>query len=288
MQGSAVTIGKFDGFHKGHQLLLNTLRQQALDRDLSSVVFKIDSRETQILSDGEQREIMKEMKIDRFIRQLFTADFAKMEAEEFVLDILVRSLHAKVIVVGKDFQFGKNRKGNVSLLEKMSKECGFEVYALDKEEYGDGAISSTRIRQAISEGRVEDAYSMMGHPFGFSGTVEHGKKIGTNLGFPTINIMPGTEKMVPELGVYASHTIVTDENGSSTFNSITNVGNNPTVSDGKTVTVETFIYDFDQDIYGSHVDVELVKFLRQEQKFASFEDLQKQIGRDIETSKKYL
>lgn len=150
MQGSAVTIGKFDGFHKGHQLLLNTLRQRGHLIVIYPLLFLRLIAERPRFFHGEQREIMKEMKIDRFIRQLFTADFAKMEAEEFVLDILVRSLHAKVIVVGKDFQFGKNRKGNVSLLEKMSKECGFEVYALDKEEYGDGAISSTRIRQAIS------------------------------------------------------------------------------------------------------------------------------------------
>lgn len=280
---SAVTIGKFDGFHRGHKILLETLLRESNDNELESVVFKIDTAQTQILSDAEQREIMQEFHVDRFIRQLFTPEFSSIEPDDFVEDILIRKLHMKCLIVGSDFCFGNKRCGNIELLKELSDIYGFKLHVIEKIEDKKSIISSTRIREAITNGDIEEVNTLLGRQFGFQGIVEHGNHIGTTLGFPTINLMPGREKIIPKFGVYSSETILCSDDGTKKiFKSITNVGNNPTIANGLSVTIETFIYNFNSYIYGNRIRVELKKMLRGEKKFRNLEELKKQIAHDIE------
>ncbi len=280
---SAVTIGKFDGFHRGHKILLETLLRESNDNELESVVFKIDTAQTQILSDAEQREIMQEFHVDRFIRQLFTPEFSSIEPDDFVEDILIRKLHMKCLIVGSDFCFGNKRCGNIELLKELSDIYGFKLHVIEKIEDKKSIISSTRIREAITNGDIEEVNTLLGRQFGFQGIVEHGNHIGTTLGFPTINLMPGREKIIPKFGVYSSETILYSDDGTKKiFKSITNVGNNPTIANGLSVTIETFIYNFNSYIYGNRIRVELKKMLRGEKKFRNLEELKKQIAHDIE------
>lgn len=288
---SAITIGKFDGFHRGHQELLRTLCLMAQQEHLRKVVFKIDTRDCQILSGQEQIEVMNSYGIQDFIRQPFTKDFSSLSPERFIREILVDRFHAAEVVVGKDFRFGKDRRGDVDMLAEAGKEFDFHVSALDKvpDRENDCAVSSTEIRHCLTEGRVEEAEKLLNRPFGFKGVVRHGKKIGRTLGFPTINLVPEKEKLIPKNGVYASRTFLeTDEGSFVPFSSITNIGTNPTVSVGQDISIETFLYDFHQDIYGAAIRIQLVHFLRGEKKFDSTEALAARIQKDIQESKKYL
>ena len=224
--GTAVTIGKFDGFHLGHKLLLDKIRTYAEERNVKSICYKLDFGGAAILSPEEQE---------------------------------------------------KHREGNVELLKNLSDKYGFTVEAVEKLKLDGEVVSSTGIRALLEEGDAAGAEKRLGRSYGFSGKVGSGKHLGRSLGFPTVNIVPGESKLLPKFGVYASRTIV----GDSIYGSITNVGIRPSVDDGDTANVETFIYDFSDDIYGEDIRVELLKFIRTEKKFESLDALKDQISADI-------
>ena len=279
--GTAVTIGKFDGFHLGHTLLLQKIKDYAEAHHVESIVYKLDFGGPCILDKKEQEDFVYGFGIDRFIRVPFTPEYASCSPEDFVKNILLKELDAEYVVVGTDFCFGRNRSGNVDVLAKLSEEYGFKTEAVDKLRLDDEIISSTTIRSCIDNGDLTEADRRLGKNYGFSGKVESGKKLGRSLGFPTVNIVPGEEKLLPKFGVYASRTIVEGK----IYGSITNVGIRPSVDDGDTANVETFIYDFSDDIYGEDIRVELLKFIRAERKFESLDALKEQISLDIETAK---
>lgn len=213
----------------------------------------------------------------------FTPEYADVLAEDFVRDIIHEELGAEYVVVGSDFRFGRDRAGDVHLLEELSDKYGFKVKSFDKLVMDGEIVSSTRIRRLLEEGLVDEASKLLGKDYDLTGTVADGKKLGRSLGYPTLNLQFPENKILPRLGVYSSITVISDD----TYNSITNVGRRPSVDDGDEVNIETFIYDFNDDIYGREVSVKLTHFLRDERRFESLEALKDQIAIDIDEASKY-
>ena len=213
----------------------------------------------------------------------FTPEYADVLAEDFVRDIIHEELGAEYVVVGSDFRFGRDRAGDVHLLEELSDKYGFKVKSFDKLVMDGEIVSSTRIRRLLEEGLVDEAAKLLGKDYDLTGTVADGKKLGRSLGYPTLNLQFPENKILPRLGVYSSVTVI----GYDTYNSITNVGRRPSVDDGDEVNIETFIYDFNDDIYGREVSVKLTHFLRDERRFESLEALKDQIAIDIDEASKY-
>ncbi len=299
LKNSIVTLGKFDGNHIGHQLLFETavgLKQP----DYCTVIFTFDvspakvvgktSNASRTILTHEERHFQKYKDgIDYVVEFPFNKKTMSMSPEDFVKEILVDKLDVKTIVVGEDFCFGKNRSGNVQTLMELGKEYGFTVNALKKvtyqpKDYSEPQeVSSTLIKEEILKGNMEDVNVMLGGPFTMVSEVLQGKKVGRQMGFPTINFDAPDEKILPPNGVYATKTKVNGE----LYNSITNVGNRPTFDDGEFRNVETNIFDFDGDAYGTIAEVMFYKFIRPERKFNSPEELMEEIGRNKEEVKSF-
>lgn len=281
--GTALTIGKFDGFHKGHRLLLQEISDYSAKTGAEAVCYKLEFGGDSILSREEQEKVISGYGISRLCRVEFTPEYADVLAEDFVRDIIHEELGAEYVVVGSDFRFGRDRAGDVHLLEELSDKYGFKVKSFDKLVMDGEIVSSTRIRHLLEEGLVDEASKLLGKDYDLTGTVADGKKLGRSLGYPTLNLQFPENKILPRLGVYSSVTVIGDD----TYNSITNVGRRPSVDDGDEVNIETFIYDFNDDIYGREVSVKLTHFLRDERRFESLEALKDQIAIDIDGASKY-
>lgn len=281
--GTALTIGKFDGFHKGHRLLLQEISDYSAKTGAEAVCYKLEFGGDSILSREEQEKVISGYGISRLCRVEFTPEYADVLAEDFVRDIIHEELGAEYVVVGSDFRFGRDRAGDVHLLEELSDKYGFKVKSFDKLVMDGEIVSSTRIRRLLEEGLVDEASKLLGKDYDLTGTVADGKKLGRSLGYPTLNLQFPENKILPRLGVYSSITVISDD----TYNSITNVGRRPSVDDGDEVNIETFIYDFNDDIYGREVSVKLTHFLRDERRFESLEALKDQIAIDIDEASKY-
>ena len=288
---TVVTIGKFDGEHKGHQKIFSTMLRIASELGYHTAVFTFgtppaavvggDAR-PQINTNAERRERLREAGIEYIVEYPFTPEIASMSGEAFVRDILIGKMNMKAIVAGPDCAFGKNRSGNADLLRRMGPECGFLTEIIEKEKFGGRDISSTYIREELRNGNVEKANTLLGAVYSVEGIITHGNGIGKRrLGFPTVNLEVPADKLLPRFGVYA--TEVTFENGVS-VRGITNVGENPTVSEDRLnhrVRIETFLLDFSGDVYGEKICIRFFRFLRPEQKFGSLEELRVQIAKDI-------
>ena len=281
--GTALTIGKFDGFHKGHRLLLQEISDYSAKTGAEAVCYKLEFGGDSILSREEQEKVISGYGISRLCRVEFTPEYADVLAEDFVRDIIHEELGAEYVVVGSDFRFGRDRAGDVHLLEELSDKYGYKVKSFDKLVMDGEIVSSTRIRRLLEEGLVDEAAKLLGKDYDLTGTVADGKKLGRSLGYPTLNLQFPENKILPRLGVYSSITVIGDD----TYNSITNVGRRPSVDDGDEVNIETFIYDFNDDIYGREVSVKLTHFLRDERRFESLEALKDQIAIDIDEASKY-
>lgn len=287
---SVVSIGKFDGFHLGHQKIL---REAAACRNEGDILVLFTfSRSPQAMITGidggslmtreEQYAMAEKLGVDILVEYPFTEKTRSITAEEFLERILLRELGMKTLVAGTDCRFGYQRRGTVEFLEAHRRDR-YEVRVVEKERWREEIISSTRIRQTLRDGRPEDAAAMLGYPFGYRGEVLHGRALGRELGFPTINLAIGPEKVVARRGVYASWVTI----GGKTHKSISNVGIKPTISGGNAAGVETYIFDFEGDVYGETAVVGLEHFVRPEKKFSSVEELKKQVERDKETVRKY-
>lgn len=279
----AVTLGKFDSLHRGHQRLIRRVKQ--LQRDgLKGVVFTLNSNKSEIFLTKEEREnILLKQGISCLIECPFVPEISHMEPEEFVAGILVAQLHAKYIIVGTDFHFGYQRKGDYALLEKLQEKYGFQVEVIHKKQYGGRDISSTYVKEELSKGNMGVVNELLGRPYGITGEVLHGRKIGRTLGMPTTNLIPAKEKLLPPNGVYASKTLI----DGIAYSGITNIGYKPSVGAEVFRGVETYIFDFDQDLYGRTIEVLLYTFERPEVKFDSLDKLKEAMHRDIEFGKEY-
>lgn len=290
---TVIALGKFDGLHKGHQLLFDRLKSFA-DDGLKTVVFTFDFHPLSLLSGHmqqliytrhERRRIIESMGIDVLIEYPFTQETAHMPAEDFVRDVLVRDLGVKAIVVGDDFHFGYQRKGDVALLTKMSGAYGYSVIHCEKLCHEGREISATQIRDQIKEGALEQAKLLLGRPYSITGEVIHGKGNGSGaLNMPTANLAPEKVKLLPPEGVYVSSVQL----GEARYGAVTNIGHNPTVGENIDLRVETFIMDFSGDLYGKELTVDLYKRLRGEKKFDGFESLKKQMYLDRDASREWL
>ena len=280
---SAITLGKFDGIHKGHQKLMKMILAQK-EQGLKSVVFTFGQmpgtffygKGRTILTSKERQLHLERMGIDYMIECPFVPEVIQMEPEKFIEDVLVNQLHVKYIAVGPDFRFGYNRKGSVGVLKKMASVYGYEVEVFDKECLEDKVISSTYVRHMLEIGEMETVQRLLGYPYYVSGTVVHGHAIGRKIGIPTINLIPDDDKMLPANGVYLTKS-VWEENQ---IFGITNVGCKPTISGEEAKGIETHLYDFDGDLYDKELTVEFYAYHRPERRFESLEDLKSQLARD--------
>ncbi len=279
-----ITLGKFDGLHRGHKKLLERVIDLAGEKKVTSVMFTFevspytltrDNRHRALLTNKERRQLLEETELDWLIECPFDEHMMHMEAEDFVRELLVKRLKAVCLVVGADFRFGHERKGDVSLLQRMGREYGFTVEALDKEMYEGQEISSTLIRECILKGEMEKAADMLGYPYFFQGEIIKGRQIGRTLGIPTTNLMAEDTKVLPPFGVYATRSSI----GEQEFGGVTNIGIKPTVQENF-VGVETHLFSCNLNLYGNMEKVELLHFQRRERKFDSLEELKAQILAD--------
>lgn len=290
---TAVTIGKFDGRHKGHQKLLREMLCFKERQGLKVAVFTFDMApagvmagrvQTVITTNQERRNKMAKMGIDYLVEYPFDQNTAHMSPEEFVSEVLVRRMHAKAVVVGTDCSFGYKGKGNAQLLKEMSESCGFEAVIIEKEQDDHRDISSTYVREELDQGNIEKANELLGEPYAIHGVVVHGNHIGgAILGFPTANILPPPEKHLPPFGVYVSQVLV----DGALYRGVTNIGKKPTVEGESPVGVETFIMGLEANLYGKEIEVQLLNFERPEQKFSSLEELKERIEKDKEYAAAY-
>lgn len=288
---SAVTLGKFDGIHKGHQKLMRMILEKR-KQGLKSVVFTFGQmpgtvlcgKGRTILTGAERRKHLEGLGIDYMVECPFVPEIIQMEPEAFVEKILVGQLHAKYIAVGPDFRFGHNRRGSVKLLKQLAPVFGYEVEVFEKECLEDKVISSTYVRYMLQNGEMETVEKLLGYPYYVSGTVVHGHAIGRKLGIPTLNLIPDDEKMLPPNGVYLTKTVF----GQEEHLGITNVGVKPTISGEELKGIETHLFDYEGDLYGREVTVVFYAFERPERRFESLEDLKKQLREDVVWGKQHV
>ena len=287
---SAVAIGKFDGIHLGHRQLLGEIIAKKQER-MQAVVFTFNPSpnvlfskdvEKELTSLEEKRQLFENLGVDVLVEFPLTYETAATEKEVFVKDILVNKLNAKFIVAGSDLSFGKNGAGNSTFLLEESEKYDFSVKIIDKIAYKGEIISSTLVRKAIADGDVKKARFMLGSPYLVQGVVEKGKQLGRTIGFPTVNISPEKEKLLPPNGVYKTEVIVDGR----VYEAITNVGCKPTVTDDGRIFVESYLYNFMENIYGKKIEVYFLEFMRKEQKFSSVEELKKQLQTDMQLGQK--
>ena len=277
---TAVTIGKFDGFHLGHRLLLAELQEISKEQkeEIPTCVCKIDFPGPGLLTRDEQKKVLDEYGIYRMRRLAFSEYFASQTPEEFVRRVLVSELGASHVVVGSDFCFGYNRSGTVDTLRNLGEKYGFSVIAIPKLKIEGEFVSSTRIRKLLSEGNVQKGAELLGQPLTYSGRVCHGQELGRTIGFPTCNLQPDSEKLLPLFGAYRS--VVTTPEG--VFDGVTNIGRKPTVEGDGAPTIETYLHGFSGNLYDSDISVTLKTFLRPERKFESLDALKAQLTIDAD------
>lgn len=290
---TVVTIGKFDGRHKGHQKLLRELLRQKEQKGLKTAVFTFamapsgivsGRRQTVITTNQERRSNMAKMGMDYLVEYPFNQEVAHMTPEDFVAEVLVRQMSAKAVIAGPDCSFGYKGAGNASLLQELSARYGFEAIIIEKEKDEQRDISSTYVREELDRGNIEKANALLGEPYTIHGIVVHGNHIGgTLLGFPTANIVPPPEKHLPCFGVYVSRVLV----DGTWYGGVSNIGRKPTIQGENPVGVETFIMGLDEDLYGKNIEVQLLNFERPEQRFETLEELKARIKKDKEYAAEY-
>ena len=288
---TAAAIGKFDGLHIGHRRLLEEIlshRQEGLlacvfTFDPAPAVFfgQTDSRE--LTTREEKRVFFERMGVDVLIEFPLNRETAAMPPETFVTQVLARQMNVRFLAAGSDLSFGAGGAGDRALLEKLAPGLGFQVRTIDKVCLGGVQVSSTYVRSQVEEGRMEKAEELLGMPYPVLGKVVQGNRIGRTLGFPTVNLLPAESKLLPPRGVYFSGVRYQGR----LYRAISNVGYKPTVSSERILGVESYLYDFHENIYGEDIEVYLYSFLRPERKFDGTEALQRQLERDIQAGREY-
>ncbi|GHA57683.1 bifunctional riboflavin kinase/FAD synthetase [Pontibacter akesuensis] len=290
-----VTSGTFDGVHVGHQKILRRVLERARQSGGQSVVITYwphprlvlfpEDNDLQLLSTIDERiEHLRSLGIDYLLIIPFTKEFSRTTSRSFITDILVRAIGTKVLIIGYDHRFGKNREGSFEHLKARADQYGFEVEEIPRQDVDDVGVSSTKIRRALESGDIETANSYLGRHYSITSTVEEGQKLGRTIGFPTANMaMPPAHKLIPGHGVYAVWAVVQEQR----YPAMMNIGLRPTV-DGKQLTLEVHLLDFSGDLYGQTLTVAFVDQLRKERKFEGLEGLQAQLEKDKEATKQLL
>ena len=281
----ALSIGMFDGVHHGHQTIIKNLNSAAQNKDLESAILTFwphprtvfnPNDDLKLLNTIEEKTyLLEKNKVQHLFLKEFDEEFRNLTGEEFVKQILIDKLNVKHLIIGHDHTFGKNRSGDFNLLKKMSSEYGFEVVQVEAVDFQDRHISSTQIRNALMNGEINTANEMLGYHYSVSGEVIHGKKLGRTIGYPTANISVNPMKFLPKKGAYIVDAFVKNQQ----FKGMLSIGTNPTV-DGKSLSVEVYILDFDSDIYGEAISVNFREFLHEEIKFESLDQLIERLDED--------
>jgi len=292
-ENACVTIGNFDGVHLGHQLLFGEIAQRVYRHGGISVAVTFDPHPLQVLRpDGiklistceQKTELIAHAGIDVLVIIPFSQNFAAISATKFVDEVLRETIGVKELVVGYDYAFGKGRAGNIDFLKAQGLEKGFSVTVVQAHYEQDMLVSSTKVRELVTDGRMADARTLLGRYYQIRGEVQRGKQRGgKEIGFPTANLHMDTEDLIPEMGVYVCQVICDGK----CYGGVLNIGVNPTFGEGKLV-AETHIFDFKQDIYGKPIKINLLRFLRGEQKFSGIQELSAQIAKDVIAAKAIL
>jgi riboflavin kinase/FMN adenylyltransferase len=286
---TVIAIGNFDGVHLGHQKILQFLAKKAAELDLVSLVLTFSPHPEKILSDArikmlqtlDQRlEEIEKFGIQTVLVVSFDEKFSSLSSREFVQKIVVNVLRAKVVIVGENFQFGKNREGDTPFLDRMASRYNFQVFSIPSVKKENRTVSSSAIRSLLQEGKIEDANLLLGRSYQIDGKVTRGKSIGKSLGFPTANIQ--TENEIVPQGVFITSAAI----NTKILPSLTNVGVCPTFSQQET-NIESYIINFDQDLYGEKIKIDFLKKIRDEMKFTTPKELSSQINKDLEAAKAY-
>lgn len=287
-----VALGNFDGLHIGHKRLIEEVKRQASLYRVQGAVFSFFPHPAFVLANRKNFQLIytkeekikkiEELGIELYIEYPFTQSFAQIPPEQFIQKILYNQLHSKVVIVGKNFKFGKERKGDIHLLHSLGEKLGFQTLAISPVQIQGEEVSSTRIRQHLAKGEINKANILLGEPYSIMGTVVKGKQLGRTIGFPTVNLIPSSDKLLPDHGVYITYVQWLGQKRPS----ITSVGSNPTVYGKKTV-VESYLLDFEQDLYGESIKVEFLEWLRPEHRFHSLTALMYQIQEDEKRARAY-
>lgn len=289
-----VTIGTFDGVHVGHQKVIKKLIKGAGKKNAKSLLLTFFPHPRMVLQKDidiklintidERLQLLKEIGLEEIVVQPFTEEFSKLTALNFVRDILVNTLNISKLIIGYDHHFGKNREGNFEQLEEYGRIYDFNVNEISQKDIDNIAVSSTKIRLAIEKGDIEKANNYLGYNFLLTGEVVAGNNLGEKIGFPTANLnIKETYKLLPKTGAYLVKAKLNNE----TVFGMMNIGFRPTVS-GENQTIETHFFNFEGDLYGNKIQIEVLSFLRDEQKFESVEALKEQLGKDKENSFKLI
>ncbi|WP_405610341.1 bifunctional riboflavin kinase/FAD synthetase [Polaribacter sp. Asnod1-A03] len=289
-----VTIGTFDGVHFGHQKIIEKLVKEAKKANRKSVLLTFFPHPRMVLQKDnslelintieERASLLKKTGLDYLIIHPFSREFSRMTALEFVRNILVNQLNISKLIIGYDHHFGKNREGNIVQLTEYSHLYDFVVEEIPAQDIDDVSVSSTKVRRALATGNLKTANDYLGYNFMLNGNVVNGKKLGGKIGFPTANIdIKETYKLIPKTGVY----VVKSSIDNKTIFGMMNIGNRPTV-DGKHQTIEVHFFDFNQDLYDKNLTIELLYFLRDEEKFSSLKTLINQLKKDEEIARNYI
>lgn len=283
---ACVTIGNFDGVHLGHQLLFGEVVQRAYRSSGTSVAVTFDPHPLQVLrKEGiklistcdQKTELIELAGIDVLVIIPFSMKFAGITAHHFVDDILRKTIGVKELVVGYDYAFGKGRVGNIDFLKQQGAEKEFSVSVVDAHYEQGCLVSSTKVRELVADGRMADARKLLGRYYQIRGEVQLGQQRGgKEIGFPTANLNMDKEDLIPKMGVYVCQVICEGK----CYGGVLNIGVNPTFGEERLV-AETHIFDFDQDIYGKPIKVNLLRFLRGEKKFSGIKELSAQIAKDV-------
>ena len=286
-----VTSGTFDGVHLGHQKILKRIRSLADEIQGETVLITFwphprmilhpDDHQLRLLSTFEEKtKLLRQFGIDHLLTIPFTKEFSEYSSEEFVQRILVDSIGTKKLVIGYDHRFGKNREGGFDYLVENQKRIGFDLEEISREDVDHVGVSSTKIRRALEEGRVEVANECLGRPYELNGIIIKGQQLGRSIGFPTANVhIPHDYKLIPCEGAYAVQVDIEGEY----YRGMLNIGFRPTVS-GSSRTIEVHLFDFQGDLYDKRICVRLKSYLRPEMKFGGLEELKAQLNRDKENA----
>lgn len=280
-QHTAVCIGKFDGIHKGHRLLIS----HAAGQEEKTVMFTFSLGEGSVLyAPEEKRYLAEKLGVDYLVEIPFDESFRRQTPEDFAAHILKGKCGAGKVIVGCDFRFGKERSGDTALLEKLGGKYGFDVVVYDKLILDGEVVSSTRIRRLIQEGEIAQANSLLGTPYFISGVVTKGNQLGRTIQTPTANICPAASKVLPPFGVYA---VLADVEG-RLYRGVSNLGVKPTIAGKNPTGLEVWLFEYEGDLYGKRMTVYLVDAMRPEQKFDSLLELKTQIQKDTVRAKEIL
>lgn len=291
VKNAVVTSGTFDGVHIGHQKILRRLAEVAEKIAGETIVItfwphprhvlKPDDAGHLLLNTFEEKaELLKEQGVDHLLRIPFTKEFSQLSSQDFISDVLVKKIGTRKLVIGYDHRFGRNREGSFEQLKLNGPAYGFDVEEIPRQDVDHVGVSSTRIRNALTAGDIETATHFLGRPYSINGRVIKGDKLGRMLGYPTANIdVDSNLKLIPAHGIYAAIVEV----GHKRYRGMLYIGNRPTL-DGTSTSIEINIFDFDRDIYGENIKVDLISTIRKDSRFDDLEELKRQMARDKEAA----